>query len=738
MLRIVLVSLLTVGCACQLEGAPCSGVPSSIFVVNGISTTSLDLELALDQIDRMLTQSLGCDLSVVSAWNDSDTAFGDFEESTYQWLEQRGVTIDDEAVHLLIRGVISPRDAIRNAQLASDLVAFFATRLSQNIVDDDNLTSERRRVLNAQEGQYRLALGLPPARKVIILGHSQGNFFANRAYDELVQESPERAAYIDVIGVDTPANRVAGRADPPAEYTILRTDPILLVPDNLQWNATAEPLCVSDPQLALWRCHLLGSYLNNIEPWSRIRFHLASSAERVARDDRFEMLPDERRSFSVLDLQANDRVTGIVPLGLQIALVGATDPRISFSSQWGTIDVDLTRQESAADVIFDYQYVTVFGRSNVARVTIVISGTAPGNQAPTAAFSMSSGSQLVQSPGLLSVPADAESGEARVVLQDRSQDPDGLVDITFWDWTVDGYPDSICTGTPRCEWGFRPGAYKVRLTIRDSAEHKAVASATILVGQPPPVILEVEPAEVTADPLDRKIVVHGSRYAQGITVVVRLPDRETRTLSGTQILDVADDRIDALATFADEGTYELTVVNPDGNSSAPFTLTVGAPRTRWPLSGRDMQRRGLASYRGPDSRPAEGRGWVLQTNAAVVGDLVVSRENRLYFVSDKLYAVNADGSMFKQAVAPEVNGQPGAFLTGPAIDDENDTVYVGQKSPSGGWDMVRYDKSLTTPVVVLHGLNTFFNMGTPIADRGSVFFFVRTTSAVPRHMALGK
>ncbi len=95
-------------------------------------------------------------------------------------------------------------------------------------------------------------------------------------------------------------------------------------------------------------------------------------------------------------------------------------------------------------------------------------------------------------------------------------------------------------------------------------------------------------------------------------------------------------------------------------------LAAQSPATvAWPMGGRDAQRTGLSLYLGPALVP-RGPSWVFESGAPIRGDIVVSAEGIIYFVSgDKLHALNPDGT----AYVPAVSFSP--IATPPVIDDLN-------------------------------------------------------------------
>src|SRR6185437_13466350 len=76
------------------------------------------------------------------------------------------------------------------------------------------------------------------------------------------------------------------------------------------------------------------------------------------------------------------------------------------------------------------------------------------NGAPTANFSVTFGSRTLAAP--FNVTASPITGEAQVLFTDTSTDPEHDP-IGGWTWTVNTQSASLCSGTPTCLWGFKPG-----------------------------------------------------------------------------------------------------------------------------------------------------------------------------------------------------------------------------------------------------------------------------------------
>jgi hypothetical protein len=157
----------------------------------------------------------------------------------------------------------------------------------------------------------------------------------------------------------------------------------------------------------------------------------------------------------------------------------------------------------------------------------------------------------------------------------------------------------------------------------------------------------------------------------------------------------------------------------DGNLyvSAGTALLKSAPVQQpvWPMTGHDPQRTGLSTFAGPTA-PPPSPSWTFTSGGPVIGDLAVSAEGRIYFSSDKLYALNPDGTTYAPAVAL-------VPLTAPAIDDLNGFVYVIAVSDSRNYYVLRYSKQLQTPAVVYHGAFSFVTpTSITVGPDGTVYF----------------
>jgi len=461
------------GCAAHAFAAPCGDSKAVVFYVNGVLTSPADAESARLYLRNKISLELGCDIPVLLAYNTSVDALQDFHEALEQKFREEGIPYDAKLANLIIGGVIDYSSG-QYGRLVVRTTQFFADTLLEF---EGELTDQQKSDMAAHEGQYTTAL--TAGYHVVLVGHSQGNFVANLEFESLARTFPVVSSKMDVIGVATPSNHVAG--DPFVKrYTTLRGDPIHHIFGALAPNA-GSPDCEDDTLPGRLECHSFTTYLGNAEPWSRLYFHILAAARRAAIDDSYEMTTGAVLTLDQVTILSNDRIPVTVD-SIEFVNVGNGVPESAGEGEY-------TYQPEpgfVGRVAFSYLVHTPAGRSNRATITIDVQpSSGPGNnQPPRAGFSLTHNGQVIHSPGTLNVSADSGTGEARIRFGDESTDPD-RDPITSWDWTVNTQTGSLCTGTPICDWGFQPGGpYLVKLTVGDG-HHQSTATATINVAPPP-------------------------------------------------------------------------------------------------------------------------------------------------------------------------------------------------------------------------------------------------------------
>jgi PKD repeat protein len=436
------------------------------------------------------------------------------------------------------------------------------------------------------EDNYRR---LAATQTIIIVAHSQGNFYANAAFETLTTGAnsiqPDR---MYIVSVATPDSKVDG-SDPP-RYTTLDGDFIWLLPGQPAPLGANVPIeCGID----VLRCHSFqASYLKFDQSKEQILHDVingfAANQSPVAR---FSLSADGKtaKNGELLNVQAGFGAFGIVDLNgddssdsdgsvvrwdwsIDGVPSAGHDSHITILPGIGTHQIDLTVTDDLGS------------RSPAAHSTILVSATVPSNSAPVAGFSLSVPGKIVVAPATLTVSADPITGEAQVTFADDSTDPDGLSDIVARRWTVntgctsiDPPPCLLSDGLKNFTWGFKAGGpYVVTLTVTDRGglSSSAFASVTVVAPTPAARITVIEPATPVAAALNQAIRLVGSGFLPGLSIRVGLPGGAEVVLTGAQVRDVSSTGATVIATFADSGSYSMTVSNPDGSNSAPFNFTV--------------------------------------------------------------------------------------------------------------------------------------------------------------------
>ena len=235
-----------------LSDGACLAPDVVVFFGNGILTGPDDYEKNRSELQEFLNKKLPevgqppCQILVQRAINRTEGVVTDLWESAKQSFPLT-----------LFTNVLSW--AISDRNVGAFIVSKILDLNHQGYVSthDEDLQSHLR--------SYRQVLNA--AGRVLVVAHSQGNLFANEAYDRLLQEyGPTLATRMKIIAVATPDDRVAGTVFvPPGPHTTLLEDFIHLVPGALGPNTgTFPPPPDPDGCLLPWDCHaLIGSYLDS-------------------------------------------------------------------------------------------------------------------------------------------------------------------------------------------------------------------------------------------------------------------------------------------------------------------------------------------------------------------------------------------------------------------------------------------------------------------------------------------
>lgn len=259
------------------QNSACPVLPQQVVVYfgNGINTDPESADRSMILLERQLGTSYNNKtIRYDTAYNATDGMALDF----LQAIQQRGLQLDSEVVSWIDRLDFAPDWFVSWYQAEIERRAFmYAPELDQHV------ESYRRAI---QSGQY-----------VLVVSHSQGNFYVNEAKPVLSQRlSAEQMKRFAIYGVATPASSVGGAAAP---YLTNHRDFISLVPGALPANFNLQSATgASADKVGSVSAHLFnGTYLSddfNVKPvlLKGLRAEL----------DKFEALPpascvDEVRAY---------------------------------------------------------------------------------------------------------------------------------------------------------------------------------------------------------------------------------------------------------------------------------------------------------------------------------------------------------------------------------------------------------------------------------------------------------
>lgn len=212
--------------------AQCPVQKTSIFYVNGVDNTIMDTEDSIDKLKTELfsdsTVNPDC-VSIHIAYNQSNLLLFDLIEAAEQKTQELNVDISVFwEVFFRLTPIVSG--------------SWMSLLLDDLYLDSDPI----RYVVDAQL-QEHLALyreALSQGRKVILVSHSQGNFYANEAWNAM---TPDERSETSIVSVATPSNTVSD--DGP--YTTVEEDGIAsLFVLALPANASNDEECPDG-----WYCH---------------------------------------------------------------------------------------------------------------------------------------------------------------------------------------------------------------------------------------------------------------------------------------------------------------------------------------------------------------------------------------------------------------------------------------------------------------------------------------------------
>lgn len=193
---------------------------TALFFVNGVLTTEAEARVNLMVLQQRLQSSMPASefekISFNLNYNRTHHLL-DFFEVVIQWANQQGIRPTLALVWGILRGTVT-----MSPQVTAALQALTVGATVQNVVT--------QQAIQQHVGVYRS--NISEGRKVLVVAHSQGNFFANSAYQQIPAD--ERPSF-GIVAVATPANSVGGNGP----YTTIDDDWVIgLVPGHLAANVS--------------------------------------------------------------------------------------------------------------------------------------------------------------------------------------------------------------------------------------------------------------------------------------------------------------------------------------------------------------------------------------------------------------------------------------------------------------------------------------------------------------------
>lgn len=320
---------------------------------------------------------------------------------------------------------------------------------------------------------------LSNGRRLVLIAHSQGNFYANEAYQRLLLGSHGQNP-VDIIGIATPADTVLGS---PARYSTFRRDPIWKVPGALSWNVD-DPACGGGlTSLVSFSCHFfLTAYWDRLSTRERVLSHLWDivTPRNALPISRFTMVAGASVAdeFETLVVWSADGL----PVLVTFDSTGSVDPDGAIVRRLWTIDGVSHGSSTVAQHGFGPGV-------HVVQLTVTDSGGARATSfgkvdvrtaAPMAIPVVGSGGQTVRSGGTLNVALQEDVQSAVVTFS--ADESTSVGQITEWLWSLNG--SRLQEGSVFSR-ELHAGRYVVSLIVRDSfGRYSLPATATINVVAP--------------------------------------------------------------------------------------------------------------------------------------------------------------------------------------------------------------------------------------------------------------
>lgn len=455
---------------CLFAGNCADGRPGTTIVfLNGILGEEAKAGDSLGRLaDKVISRiagtpkDQGC-LSFRVAFNPSEGFWGDLTEAIVQRLgAEDGSTL---AVSLLSGSPVPP-------WILSLLTSYTPDSLRQRAIPDS-----ARPVVDAHVRMFEAELAQGNA--LVIVAHSQGNFFANEEYEKLANRGTLVSSRFKILAVATPDRQVAGGGP----YTTLCSDFIWRLPGALPYNVNNNiALCSSAlPTLLVWQ-HLFDTHyltfdasrnqiIEQIVDAIQVRPAGTGTVKSSASLDGVEWSSHVANEIQYRITCGSATISpGVVPLTLT-GMPGGSCTMMYLGggpSSSRLVGISPCSAQSAT-------CTSTLGPDQ----TLTFSFTFASNPAPTAAFALSANGITAANGQVLNLLVPAPNA---MVSFDASPSQ-GLAgaSIVSWSWTSNG---SIISSAQKFQGSFPVGSYTISLIVTDSAGSRSpAASATLNVAQ---------------------------------------------------------------------------------------------------------------------------------------------------------------------------------------------------------------------------------------------------------------
>lgn len=252
--------------------ALCPVQETTLFFVNGVNTEKKDAERSKKRIKLLLLRS-GISAECISfdvAYNTNEfTLTADLLEAFLQITAEQ-----EEDPSTLWKFLFRVQDVF-----LTPIASLYDSLVDSQFTSTNLLIESGEYVLGDQLSEHldNYQAALEAGRRVILLGHSQGNLYVNEAWEAFI--ATERQ-HVRTIGVSTPSDHVGGGTEP---YTTLYKDglaaTVFALLGSLPTNTPMDEECLEGS----WYCHgFINAYLYGTIPREQILGHILAALPEEA------------------------------------------------------------------------------------------------------------------------------------------------------------------------------------------------------------------------------------------------------------------------------------------------------------------------------------------------------------------------------------------------------------------------------------------------------------------------